>query len=65
LREKAAIASAGTKSHGLPFEEDDLLFWIAPLEVIGATESGNPSSDDGDIGLYLAGQGKTGGVLFR
>jgi hypothetical protein len=39
--------------------------WIAPLEVIGATESGDPSSNDGDIGLYLTGQRRIGGVLFR
>src|SRR5262249_44473399 len=65
LGDKAAIAPASPKAHRLPFEEDDMFFWIAPLEVIGATESGDPSPDDGDISLYRAGQGRIGGVVFR
>ena len=41
-----------------------MFFWIASFEVIGATESGDSSADDGDINLYLAGQRRIENGLF-
>jgi hypothetical protein len=65
LRDKAAIAPTGAKAHCLPFKEDNMLFWIVLLEMGGTTQSGNPSSNDSDISLYLAGERRIGSVLFR
>jgi hypothetical protein len=49
----------------LPFNENNRLFWIALLEMVGTTQSGTPSSNDGNISLYLAAERRFGSGLFR